>query len=92
MKKNDLVAAVAAKAEITKKAAEIATKAVFASIGEALAAGESVQIIGFGTFDVRKREARTGRNPQTGKEIKIPASKSPVFKAGKGLKELVNKK
>ena len=76
---------------MTKKDAEKALNAVFASIEEALAKEEKVQVIGFGTFEVKAREARTGRNPQTGAEIKIPASKNPVFKAGKALKDSVNK-
>ena len=93
MNKTELVAAVADKAEMTKKDAEKAINAIFASIEEALAKSdkEKVQIIGFGTFEVKTREARKGRNPQTGDEITIPASKSPVFKAGKGFKDAVNK-
>lgn len=91
MNKTELVASVAEKAGITKKDAEKAINAVFASVEEALASDDKVQIIGFGTFEVKTREARKGRNPQTGKEITIPASKSPVFKAGKGLKDIVNK-
>ncbi|EAX47266.1 histone family protein DNA-binding protein [Thermosinus carboxydivorans Nor1] len=91
MNKTELIASVAEKAGMTKKDAEKALNAVFASIEEALAQNDKVQIIGFGTFEVRTREARKGRNPQTGKEIDIPASKSPVFKAGKGLKDAVNK-
>ena len=81
----------AEKTAMTKKDAEKALNAVFASIEEALAKEEKVQVIGFGTFEVKAREARTGRNPQTGAEIKIPASKNPVFKAGKALKDSVNK-
>ena len=91
MNKTDLIAAVAEKSELSKKDAEKALNAVFASIEEALAKEEKVQVIGFGTFEVKAREARTGRNPQTGAEIKIPASKNPVFKAGKALKDSVNK-
>ncbi|SDF16604.1 HU family DNA-binding protein [Sporolituus thermophilus] len=91
MNKTELIASVAEKAGMTKKDAEKALNAVFASIEEALAQNDKVQIIGFGTFEVKTREARKGRNPQTGKEIDIPASKSPVFKAGKGLKDAVNK-
>lgn len=93
MNKTELVAAVADKAEMTKKDAEKAINAIFASIEEALANSdkEKVQIIGFGTFEVKTRESRKGRNPQTGDEITIPASKSPVFKAGKGFKDAVNK-
>ncbi|HBS59704.1 MAG: HU family DNA-binding protein [Bacillota bacterium] len=91
MNKTELVASVAEKAGITKKDAEKVINAVFSSIEEALANEDKVQIIGFGTFEVKTREERKGRNPQTGKEITIPASKSPVFKAGKGLKDVVNK-
>ena len=91
MNKTELVASVAEKTAMTKKDVEKALNAVFASIEEALAKEEKVQVIGFGTFEVKAREARTGRNPQTGDEIKIPASKNPVFKAGKALKDSVNK-
>lgn len=91
MNKTELVASVAEKAGMTKKDAEKVITAVFNSIEEALAKNDKVQIIGFGTFEVKTREERKGRNPQTGKEITIPASKSPVFKAGKGLKDVVNK-
>lgn len=92
MNKTDLVNAVAEKAELTKKDAEKAVNAVFASIEEALARGEKVQLVGFGTFEVRDRAERTGRNPKTGEEILIPASKVPAFKPGKALKEAVDKK
>jgi DNA-binding protein HU-beta len=88
--KTDLVKAVAQKADMTQKDAEKAINAVFAAIEEALANDDKVQIIGFGTFEVKTREERKGRNPQTGDEITIPASKNPVFKAGKGLKDTVN--
>lgn len=91
MNKTELVASVAEKAGMTKKDAEKVINAVFSSIEEALSNDDKVQIIGFGTFEVKSREERKGRNPQTGKEITIPASKSPVFKAGKGLKDVVNK-
>ena len=80
MNKAELVAAVAAKTGESKKSTE------------ALVKGDKVQLVGFGSFEVRKRAARKGRNPQTKEEIKIPASKSPVFKAGKALKDLVNNK
>ena len=90
MNKAELVAAVAAKTGDTKKAAEASVDAVVAVIKEALVKGDKVQLVGFGSFEVRKRAARKGRNPQTKEEIKIPASKAPVFKAGKQLKELVN--
>ncbi len=92
MNKTELVANVAEKAGLTKKDAEKAVNALFSSIEEALVKDDKVQMIGFGTFEVKDRAARTGRNPQTGAEIKIPASKNPVFKAGKALKEAVNKK
>ncbi|ADG82349.1 HU family DNA-binding protein [Thermincola potens] len=93
MTKTDLVAQVAEKvSNLKKKDCEKAVNAVFQSIQEALARGEKAQFIGFGTFEVKQRKARKGRNPQTGKEIKIPASKVPVFKAGKALKDAVAKK
>ncbi|MBQ1249503.1 MAG: HU family DNA-binding protein [Selenomonadales bacterium] len=90
MNKTELIASVAEKAELTKKDAEKAVNALFTSIEEALVLEDKVQIIGFGTFEVKAREARKGRNPQTGEEITIAASKNPVFKAGKGLKDAVN--
>lgn len=90
MNKTELIASVAQKTELTKKDAEKAVKAVFDTVAEELAAGGKVQVIGFGTFEVRERAAREGRNPQNGKTITIAASKSPAFKAGKGLKEQVN--
>ncbi|MBQ9517519.1 MAG: HU family DNA-binding protein [Eubacterium sp.] len=89
MNKTDLVAAVAAKAELSKKDAEAAVAAVFASITDALADGDKVSLVGFGTFDVKERAARTGLNPQTKEKIEIPASKAPAFKAGKALKDAV---
>ena len=92
MNKQDLVAAVAAKSGLTKKDAETAVSAFTASIEDALVAGEKVKLIGFGTFEVRERAERTGRNPQNPEEtVTIPASKAPVFKAGKVLKDAVNK-
>ncbi len=90
MNKAELVAEVAAKTGETKKAAEASVDAVIATIRETLKKGEKIQLVGFGSFEVRKRAARKGRNPQTKEEIKIPASKAPVFRAGKQLKELVN--
>lgn len=90
MNKSELVASVAEVAELTKKDAEKAVNAVFASVQKALVEDDKVQIIGFGSFEVRTRAARKGRNPQTGDTIEIPASKNPVFKAGKALKEAVN--
>lgn len=89
MNKMDLVNSVAEKTEITKKDAEKVINAVFDSIGEALANGEKVQLVGFGTFEVKERAARTGRNPRTGEEIAIPATKVPTFKPGKSLREAV---
>ena len=90
MNKVELIAAVAAKADLSKKDAEKAIAAVVASIEEALVKGDKVQLIGFGTFEVRERAARVGRNPQTKEEIKIDASKQPVFKAGAALNKAVN--
>ena len=90
MNKAELVAAVAAKTGETKKAAETSVDAFVSVVKETLAKGEKLQLVGFGSFEVRKRAARKGRNPQTKEEIKIPASKAPVFKAGKQLKDLVN--
>ena len=90
MNKTELIAAVADKAELSKKDAEKAVKAVIDSISEELKAGGKVQIVGFGTFEVSKREAREGRNPQTGTTMQIKASKSPKFKAGKALKDSLN--
>lgn len=75
---------------MSKKDAEKAVNAVFASVGDALANGEKVQLVGFGTFEVRERAARTGRNPQTGEEIQIAASRVPAFRAGKALKDSVS--
>ena len=89
MNKTELVAAVAAKADISKKAADAAVAAVFGAIEDALKEGDKVQIIGFGTFEVRERAAKEGRNPRTGETIKIAASKVPAFKAGAGLKNAV---
>ncbi|MFZ5595732.1 MAG: HU family DNA-binding protein [Bacillota bacterium] len=89
MNKADLVSKVAEKTDFTKKDAEKAVSAVLASIEEALSGGEKVQLVGFGTFEIRQRAARKGRNPQTGQEINIAAAKVPVFKAGKALRESV---
>lgn len=91
MNKTELVAAVAAKAELSKKDAEAAVAAVVDSITDALVAGDKVSLIGFGTFEVRERAARDGINPLTKQPIKIAASKAPAFKAGKALKDAVNK-
>jgi DNA-binding protein HU-beta len=87
--KAELIAAVAEKSELTKKDAEKAINAFISVVSETLAANEKVQLVGFGTFEVRERAERKGRNPQTREEIVIPASKAPVFKAGKALKEAV---
>ena len=92
MNKAELVAAIAAKTGDTKKGAEASVNAFVDVITDALAKGDKVQLVGFGSFEVRKKAARKGRNPRTKEEIKIPASKAPVFKAGKALKDLVNKK
>ncbi len=92
MNKSELIAAIAAKTGETKKNAEASLNALIDVITETLVKGDKVQLVGFGSFEVRKRAARKGRNPQTKEEIKIPASKAPVFKAGKALKDLVNKK
>ncbi|WP_459129159.1 HU family DNA-binding protein [Guggenheimella bovis] len=93
MNKTELVAKIAEKTGLTKKDSQAALVAVIDSIQEALQAGDKVQLVGFGTFEVRSRKARKGRNPQKPTEVmNIPASKAPVFKAGKGLKDLINKK
>jgi DNA-binding protein HU-beta len=91
MSKTDLVGAVAAKTETSKKDAEKAVNATLEAITQALANGDKVQLIGFGTFEVKERAERIGRNPQTKQEIIIPASKLPSFKAGKALKDAVSK-
>ena len=92
MNKTELVAALAEKTKLTKKEAESALSAFVETVSGALVKGEKVSLIGFGTFDVGKRAARTGRNPKTGEEIKIPSSKTVKFKTGKALKDRVNKK
>ncbi len=93
MNKAELVASIAHKSGLSKKDSEAALNAFMASVEDTLVSGEKVQLVGFGTFDVRERKARKGRNPRDPKqEISIPASKAPVFKAGKSLKELVNSK
>ena len=92
MNKAELIASVSEKTGFTKKDSEAAVNAFTACVEEALVQGEKVQLIGFGTFETRERKARQGRNPRNpGEVIKIPASKAPVFKAGKSLKEAVNK-
>ncbi len=89
MNKNELVASVAEKAEISKKDAEAAVKAVTEAITEALAEGDKVALVGFGTFSVKERAARTGINPRTKETVEIPAAKVPAFKAGAALKDAV---
>ncbi|HHY81191.1 MAG TPA: HU family DNA-binding protein [Clostridiales bacterium] len=89
MNKAELISAVAEKSELTKKDAEKAINALVSVITDALANNDKVQLVGFGTFEVRERAERKGRNPQTKEEIVIPASKAPVFKAGKALKDAV---
>ena len=91
MNKGELVAALAAKTELSKKDSEAALNALIDVIGDTIAKGEKVQLIGFGTFESKARPARTARNPRTGEEVKIAASKAPAFKAGKALKDKVNK-
>lgn len=91
MTKAELVSAIAERTEFTKKDSEAALAAVLESITDALKKGDKVALVGFGTFEVRARAARTGINPQTKKKIKIPAAKVPAFKAGKALKEAVAK-
>lgn len=88
-KKADLINNVAEKTGLTKKDATVAVEALFETVSETLAEGDRVQVIGFGTFEVRNRASRKGRNPQTGEEIEIPATKVPAFKAGKALKDAV---
>jgi DNA-binding protein HU-beta len=89
MNKADLVASISEKSELSKKDAEKALNAFVASVEEALVKGEKVQLVGFGSFEIRDRAARKGINPQTRKEITIPATKVPVFKVGKALKDAV---
>ncbi len=91
MNKAELVTSMAEKSGLTKKDAEAALNAFMKSVEESLMNGEKVQLVGFGTFDVRERKARQGRNPRNPEQvIEIPASKAPVFKAGKALKDIVN--
>ena len=90
MNKTELAAAVAAKTELSKKDAEAAVNAVLASITDALAEGDKVALVGFGTFDVKTRAARTGLNPRTKTPVQIAATKIPAFKAGKALKDAVS--
>ena len=90
MNKNELIAAMAEKSELTKKDAGSALDAFVEAVQDALKAGEKVQLVGFGSFEVKNRPARTGINPQTKKPVKIKASKAPAFKAGKALKDALN--
>ena len=90
MNKTELVAAIAERTELTKKDADQALKAFIDVVGDELSKGEKIQLAGFGTFEVSERAERTGRNPQSGKEMVIPASKAPKFKAGKALKDSLN--
>ena len=91
MNKIELITTMAEKSGLTKKDSESALKAFIESVEEALASGDKVQLVGFGTFETRERAARQGRNPRNPEEvIEIPASKAPVFKAGKGLKDIIN--
>ncbi len=92
MNKSELIDAIAKKTEMTKAASQVALEAVIECITKALKKGDEVRLVGFGTFSVAKRAATTGRNPRTGEEIKIPASKQAKFKAGKELKDTVNGK
>ena len=91
MNKADLINAVAAKTEVSKKETEAVTTATLDAITAAMQQGDKVQLVGFGSFEVKKRAERIGRNPKTKEEIKIPASKIPAFKAGKALKDAVAK-
>lgn len=89
MNKTEFINAVAAKGELDKKAAEKAVSAVFGAVTDALKAGEKIQLVGFGTFEVKERAEKQGRNPKTGEAMTIAASKTPSFKAGKALKDAI---
>ena len=89
MNKKELIAAVAEKTDLSKKDADAAVSAVLGAITDALKAGDKIQLVGFGTFEVRNRAAKQGRNPRTGETMTVPASKVPAFKAGKALKDAV---
>ena len=91
MNKNELIAAVAEATGVSKKDADAVIKATFEKITEAMAAGDKVQVIGFGSFETRERGERAAKNPRTGEAVTIAACKAPVFKAGKALKDAVNK-
>ena len=90
MNKTDLVMQVSERTALPRNTAEVAVNTIFAALTDALASGDAVSIPGFGTFSVKRREARTGRNPRTGEPLEIAASNSPAFKAAKGLKDAVN--
>ena len=90
MNRTELVAAMAEKTQLSKKDADLALKAFIDVVSEEMQKGEKVQLVGFGTFEVSERAAREGRNPQTGETMEIKASKTPKFKAGKALKDMVN--
>ena len=92
MNKQELISAIAENANLTKKDAEAALAAFFGAVEDTLNKGDKVQLVGFGSFEVRERAARTGRNPHSGEEMKIEAAKVPAFKAGRSLKDLVNGK
>lgn len=89
MNKTELIVAVAEKTDLSKKDADAAVSAVLGAITDALKAGDKIQLVGFGTFEVRNRAAKQGRNPRTGETMTVPASKVPAFKAGKALKDAV---
>ena len=91
MNKTELIAAVSEKTGVSKKDCEKTISAMLDQVAESLAQGDKVQIVGFGSFEVKERQARTGRNPKTGEAVEIAASKAPVFKAGKALKDAVSK-
>ncbi|MBO7663928.1 MAG: HU family DNA-binding protein [Clostridia bacterium] len=91
MNKGELITALVAKTQLSRKNAEAALNATLDTISDAMVKGEKVQLIGFGTFEAKERPARVARNPRTGEAVKIAASKAPVFKAGKALKDAVNK-
>lgn len=90
MNKTELIKSVAKTTKLSQEVVKVTVNELFEEITSALAKGESVQLVGFGTFEVRERAARTGRNPKTGEDIQIPASRLPAFKAGKTLKDIVN--
>ncbi|WP_434353810.1 HU family DNA-binding protein [Psychrobacter sp. HD31] len=90
MNKSELIDSIAEKSGLNKTQAGDALNAFMETVGKTLEKGDSISLVGFGTFSVKERKARTGRNPRTGQELKIPASKVPSFKAGKGLKDRVN--